>query len=471
MAAFSLCCLLCCCVFPRETYGKSGLEPGVWPLQRCRPTILGTISWRQSLIAPSSSSPRGTGLPGHAAMDPQLLEHLCAMGMLILVCAISLVLKLGTTGEGNDNVPTAPHCPLPAAATSDPQPSSPISGLGSASGDAPAGGEAEGCAPGQPIPGWEGVWEGLGRCLRQFSPPTVWDFTPEEARRPAEVAERLNAGCLVYAEKRQQLLALCWGLAYAYRAFFQQPHGGKPASASKHVQTDVAAEAEPRLSATSEEKQRKQRSTPLVEEGAGQPQGGDRRRTGGGNRLSLLPRGGARGAERFRLPAGRAARRLAAPVLGHGGQQPGSGRPGSAAAGVPHEGPSHQQGDQGGGRRPQLLEAAPLGREGGASLQGGSTRRSGPPWRKVVYSDLDNDRVSKDPDDVRCSRAVWRRLARGAMPAYACALAPMDWPAAEVPTVEELSRRLLRAQESFSACGTTSARLPRHHRQLEPEEL
>ena len=45
---------------------------------------------------------------------------------------------------------------------------------------------------------------------------------------------------------------LCWGLAYASRAFLQQPHRGKPASASKHTQTDMAAEAETWLSATTE---------------------------------------------------------------------------------------------------------------------------------------------------------------------------------------------------------------------------
>lgn len=98
------------------------------------------------------------------------------------------------------------------------------------------------------------------------------------------------------------------------------------------------------LSATSE----KQRSTPLgreEEEGAGQPWG---------------VRGGRREAERIHPPARRAACHLAAPVLGHGGQRPGSGELGSAAAGVPHEGPSYPQGDQEGSCRPQPLEAARL---------------------------------------------------------------------------------------------------------------
>lgn len=49
------------------------------------------------------------------------------------------------------------------------------------------------------------MWEALGRCRWRFSPPMVRDFMPKEARRPAKVVE---AGCLVYGEKRRQLLAL-----------------------------------------------------------------------------------------------------------------------------------------------------------------------------------------------------------------------------------------------------------------------
>ena len=89
----------------------------------------------------------------------------------------------------------------------------------------------------------------------------------------------------------------------------------------------------------------------------------------------------------------------------------------------------------------------------------------------MVYSDLDNDWVSKDPDDVWCPRAVWRQPVWATMPAYACALALRDWLAAEAPTMGELSCWALRAQESLSVCGTASARLPCRRRQLQPQEL
>lgn len=66
--------------------------------------------------------------------------------------------------------------------------------------DTLVGGENERCVPEQAIPEWEGVWEGLGRCLQWFSPAAVWQFTPEELWRPAEVAENLKASCLIYTE-------------------------------------------------------------------------------------------------------------------------------------------------------------------------------------------------------------------------------------------------------------------------------
>lgn len=71
----------------------------------------------------------------------------------------------------------------------------------------------------------------------------------------------------------------------------------------------------------------------------------------------------------------------------------------------------------------------------------------------MVYSHPDNDRVSKDPGDVQCSRAVWRQLVWGVM--AACALVLRDWLAPEVPAMEELSCRLLRAWGSLSLSGTS----------------
>lgn len=92
----------------------------------------------------------------------------------------------------------------------------------------------------------------MDRYLQQFLPPIVWELEPEEVWRPAEVVEHLKAGCLIHAEKTQQLLVLSWALGCTYWALgctywalFQQPHGGKPASVSKHIQTDMVVKHRP----------------------------------------------------------------------------------------------------------------------------------------------------------------------------------------------------------------------------------
>lgn len=119
-----------------------------------------------------------------------------ALSLVLGPCSAAVPPLQGPSRGGNDRSHLPPLLPggqvFPAALQQTPGFSSPLC-------------EAEGCAQGQLIPGWEGVWEALGRCRWRFSPPMVRDFMPKEARRPAKVVE---AGCLVYGEKRRQLLAL-----------------------------------------------------------------------------------------------------------------------------------------------------------------------------------------------------------------------------------------------------------------------
>ncbi|KAM9590504.1 uncharacterized protein ACIBXB_005765 [Morphnus guianensis] len=77
------------------------------------------------------------------------------------------------------------------------------------------------CALKRPVPGWQGGWKDLGRFLGRLSPPIIWDFTPEQASNPGKLTRHLIEGCLAYPNENQQLLALYWGLAYAYRAIVQ----------------------------------------------------------------------------------------------------------------------------------------------------------------------------------------------------------------------------------------------------------
>jgi len=58
---------------------------------------------------------------------------------------------------------------------------------------------------------------------------------------------------------------------------------------------------------------------------------------------------------------------------------------------------------------------------------------------EVIYSDLDDDEVSKDPEDVLYTRAMWRKVIQGALASYSNSLAAMYCPDMDTPTVERVS--------------------------------
>jgi len=76
------------------------------------------------------------------------------------------------------------------------------------------------CALKQLVPGWQGVWKDLGRFLAWLSPPIGWDFTADQANNLGKLtpADR-RVPC--FPDENQQLLALYWSLACAYRATVQ----------------------------------------------------------------------------------------------------------------------------------------------------------------------------------------------------------------------------------------------------------
>lgn len=57
---------------------------------------------------------------------------------------------------------------------------------------------------------------------------------------------------------------------------------------------------------------------------------------------------------------------------------------------------------------------------------------------KLIYSDLNNDDVSKDPEDVLCSWAVWRKVIQSAQVPYFNTLAGNYCSDMDTPTVESL---------------------------------
>ena len=64
---------------------------------------------------------------------------------------------------------------------------------------------------------WQGMWDSMGKCLRQWAPPVLWDFTPEQVQNPDKLVEHLEEVCCHPGKSREiQITAMCWGLAYAY---------------------------------------------------------------------------------------------------------------------------------------------------------------------------------------------------------------------------------------------------------------
>ena len=73
---------------------------------------------------------------------------------------------------------------------------------------------------------------------------------------------------------------------------------------------------------------------------------------------------------------------------------------------------------------------------------------------EVIYSNLDNDQGSKDPDEVQCMWSMWRKFVRSAPMSYANTLVIMDWTDIEAPTVARLACLSL-----LKGKGTVGARL------------
>ncbi|GAB0210049.1 hypothetical protein GRJ2_003470700 [Grus japonensis] len=69
----------------------------------------------------------------------------------------------------------------------------------------------------------------------------------------------------------------------------------------------------------------------------------------------------------------------------------------------------------------------------------------------MVYYDPDNAELPTDPDEVQCTRPMWRKFVRSAPSSYANSLAVMDWKSEEAPTVDEVAGRLRQYEETLSS--------------------
>ncbi|KAK4811079.1 hypothetical protein QYF61_016365 [Mycteria americana] len=70
---------------------------------------------------------------------------------------------------------------------------------------------------------------------------------------------------------------------------------------------------------------------------------------------------------------------------------------------------------------------------------------------EVIYGDLDDERLPKDPDEVQCTRPTWWKLVRNAPSSCANSLAILTWKDGEGPTVDEVDSHLREYQESISS--------------------
>ncbi|KAM6376437.1 uncharacterized protein FN964_002095 [Alca torda] len=71
--------------------------------------------------------------------------------------------------------------------------------------------------------------------------------------------------------------------------------------------------------------------------------------------------------------------------------------------------------------------------------------------QEMIYYDLDNADLPTDPDEVHCTRPMWRKFVRSAPSSYANSLAVMEWKGEEGPTVDEVAGQLRQYEESLSS--------------------
>jgi len=57
----------------------------------------------------------------------------------------------------------------------------------------------------------------------------------------------------------------------------------------------------------------------------------------------------------------------------------------------------------------------------------------------LVYYDSDNAQSPTDPDEVQCTRYMWRKFVQSAPYSYANSLAVVDWKGEEVPAMHEVA--------------------------------
>ncbi|KAK4830621.1 hypothetical protein QYF61_012446 [Mycteria americana] len=74
---------------------------------------------------------------------------------------------------------------------------------------------------------------------------------------------------------------------------------------------------------------------------------------------------------------------------------------------------------------------------------------------ELIYGDLDNKQLSKDPDEAWCTRPLWRQLVQSVPALYANSFTILTWKDEEGPTVDEAATQLREYEESISSSLST----------------
>ncbi|GAB0209721.1 hypothetical protein GRJ2_003437800 [Grus japonensis] len=344
------------------------------------------------------------------------------------------------------------------------------------------------CALRRPVLGWQGVWKDLGRFLGRLSPPIAWDFTPEQASNPSKLTYHLIEGCLAYPNENQQLLALYWGLACAYRATVQYSQRTVVEEGTQTAAEDTVAEIGTQTITTTV-------IAPVVKKNQW-----TRRSTGPYHRLV---REEEEEEERFDQEAGPSAKKWEEGVREIRQEAETTWSLTSSELRDMREDYSRQPGERiaawllrcwDNGNDSQQLESREaqqlesLARNRGIERGIGKEAAICSLWRwllssvrarypfkedlvnspgkwttadegiqylrelavlEVIYSDLDDEEVSKDPENVLCTRATWRKVIQSAPASYSNSLAAMYCPDMDTPTVEKVSSWLQNFEENL----------------------
>ncbi|GAB0208081.1 hypothetical protein GRJ2_003273800 [Grus japonensis] len=321
-----------------------------------------------------------------------------------------------------------------------------------------------------------------------FAIKQTWDFTPEQASNPSKLMYHLIEGCLAYPNENQQLLALYWGLACAYRATVQYSQRTVVEEGTQTAAEDTVAEIGTQTITTTV-------IAPVVKKNQW-----TRRSTGPYHRLV---REEEEEEERFDQEAGPSAKKWEEGVREIRQEAETTWSLTSSELRDMREDYSRQPGERiaawllrcwDNGNDSQQLESREaqqlesLARNRGIERGIGKEAAICSLWRwllssvrarypfkedlvnspgkwttadegiqylrelavlEVIYSDLDDEEVSKDPENVLCTRATWRKVIQSAPASYSNSLAAMYCPDMDTPTVEKVSSWLQNFEENL----------------------